>query len=73
MEMNWISVKDKLPHLYHDALIVTEDGYVSTHMRTEVGSEWLFAGKYPVMYWMELPDVGGLDGVTKDKWKGAVR
>lgn len=55
-EMNWISVKDKLPAPLEDVLVCYANGNVSCSYKLYLG-DWSFESLYgPVTHWMPLPE-----------------
>ena len=56
MEINWISVKDKLPEPLEDVLVCYTCGKVACGFKSYL-SGWLFEVLYgPVTHWMPLPE-----------------
>lgn len=54
-EMNWISVKDKLPKNFDDVLAIYESGRMDVTCRHSDG--WLMERHWgPVTHWMPLPE-----------------
>lgn len=55
-EMNWISVKDKLPGPLEDVLVCYTCGKVTCGYKHYSG-DWSLEGLYgPVTHWMPLPE-----------------
>ena len=56
MEMNWISVKDKLPEPLEDVLVCHTCGKVTCSYKLYAG-DWSLESLYgPVTHWMPLPE-----------------
>ena len=66
----WIDIRVSRPAHYQDVLFVCSDGYmgVETYYPFEDQRESLYYGDREIRYWIPIPDIDSLDGVTKDLW-----
>ena len=55
MEMDWISVKERLPEIFVDTIVFYANGTISIECRYSNG--WIMERKCgPVTHWMPLPE-----------------